>query len=199
MEIKNRQKTLVIVTATIVGLLIANSVIYAPLKDLWDARNKRIKTLQDSVEADKSLIRRKTHLQARWEHMKKNVLPGNPSLAGSTILKAKDRWESRSGIKVESFSPQMQAIDDPDTRDVITTLSCRADASGSMRNLLGFLYEVESDPMGLKLEDVDITTKDNNGQQLALGLTMSGLVLDLPQPDAPVNASTNAAAPSQQP
>ena len=195
MEIKNRQKTLVIIAASIVGLVVANSVIYSPIKGLWDARNHRIKTLQDAVQADKSLIRRKAQLQARWEHMKNNVLPGNPSLAGSAILKAKDRWEQRSGIKVESFSPQMQATDDPDTKDVITTLSCRADASGSMRNLLGFLYEVESDPMGLKLEDVDITTKDNNGQQLALGLTMSGLVLDVPQPDA----STNAAAPSPHP
>jgi hypothetical protein len=44
-----------------------------------------------------------------------------------------------------------------------------------------FLYDIERDPMGLKLETVQLTARDNDGQQIALGLQISGLILN-PKP-----------------
>jgi len=193
MEIKNRQKTLLIIVVSIVGLMLAWSVILTPLKAAWDDRNKQIADLKKAVEGDKRLIRDRVKIVGRWEHMKNNVLPGNPTKAGSDILKAKDKWEQESGIKVDSFSPQVRTEEDPDSKEVITTMACRVDATGNMRNLLRFLWAIESDPMGLRLEDVEISSKDNNGQQLTLGLTLSGLILDLPQPE------TQTAAPHPNP
>jgi hypothetical protein len=40
-----------------------------------------------------------------------------------------------------------------------------------------FLYDVEKDPMALRLEIVEVSSRDAEGQQLALGLQVSGLVL----------------------
>jgi hypothetical protein len=40
-----------------------------------------------------------------------------------------------------------------------------------------FLYDIEKGPLGLKLESVDINSRDNTGKQLTLGLQVSGLVL----------------------
>jgi len=40
-----------------------------------------------------------------------------------------------------------------------------------------FIYDVEKGPLGLKLESVDLTSRDNTGKQLSLGLQISGLVL----------------------
>ena len=50
-----------------------------------------------------------------------------------------------------------------------------------------FLYSVERDPMALKLELVELGARDKDGQQLSLGLQLSGLVLNTPltmKPDA---------------
>lgn len=178
MQIKDRQKFLVIVAATALGLLVANSVIYEPLKASWQARAKRIQTLKENVITDNALLRRKTEILARWDRMKNNVLPVNSSLAGSAILKDKDRWAQQSGISLDEFSPQLKQDTDPDSTNVISSWECRADASGSMRSVLSFLWAVESDPMGLQLEDVEISSKDNYGEEMALGVTMSALVLD---------------------
>ena len=59
---------------------------------------------------------------------------------------------------------------------------CHSDATGNMRSILRFLWDLESDPTGLKVEDVVISSRDNDGQQLSLGIQMSGLVLGPPQP-----------------
>ena len=57
------------------------------------------------------------------------------------------------------------------------TLNCRVEASGDLGTLSRFIYDVEKDPLGLKLESVEFSTRDNNGQQLTLNLQISGLVL----------------------
>lgn len=190
MEIQNRQKKLFIVVGVMVGLYVANSWIYEPLTNKWLDGRKQIKSLKDEVDKYTRLNNQKYRLQKKWQHMKDNALPADRSQAGIVFLQAKDRWEQTSGVKIDEFSPQIKNDEDPDTREPITTLECRTVANGNMRNLLGFLFAVENDPMGVKLEDVDISSKDSNGQQLSLGLTMSGLVLGQPQQSAaPTQAS----------
>ena len=57
------------------------------------------------------------------------------------------------------------------------TLECRVDGFGNLSSLTRFLYDVEKDPMALKVEAVEITARDNDGQQLSLALQVSGLLL----------------------
>ena len=61
------------------------------------------------------------------------------------------------------------------------TLECRVDAFGSMQTLTRFLYNIEKDPLALKVDLVEISGRDNEGQQLTLGLQVSGLLLNPPE------------------
>jgi Tfp pilus assembly protein PilO len=87
-------------------------------------------------------------------------------------LKAFDRWCRDSGINRDSFSPQWRH-----DSDSYMTLECRVEASGSLGALSRFLYEIEKDPLALRLENLELSSRDNEGQQLALGLQLSALVL----------------------
>jgi hypothetical protein len=49
--------------------------------------------------------------------------------------------------------------------------------TGSLDQLFNFLYKMESSPLGLKVDSVELTSRDDSGRQLALGLTVSGLIL----------------------
>ena len=62
------------------------------------------------------------------------------------------------------------------------TYECRADAFGSLPSITRFLYEIEKDPLALKIESVEINARDNTGQQLSLGLQVSGLRLNSAKP-----------------
>ena len=105
--------------------------------------------------------------------MRTNTLPSNLSVAESKVLKAFDRWSQESRISISSKKLEWKRAGDD-----YMTLECRADALGSMSALTRFLYEVEKDPLALRIETVDIMSRDNNGQQLSLALQLSGLLLN---------------------
>jgi hypothetical protein len=182
METKDRQKILLITAASGLALLIANSAIFGPLQSGWTSRSKEIATLKQNVADGRNLLLRKDRLQSRWQSMQTNTLPNDQTSAGSALLKAVYRWGQDSGTSIDQVTPQWKSEQDADNKNVITTMECHADATGNMRSILRFLWDLESDPVGLKVEDVVISSRDNDGQQLSLGIQMSGLVLGPPQP-----------------
>ena len=192
MENKERQKILIIAVVVIVALLIGNTVVYGPLVAAWTARQKEIANLQDAVRQDKALLHQKPRIMDRWQHMQDNSLTNDQSTATSALLKAIDRWSQNSGVAVENIQPQVR-VDPSENPDVmITTIECRADASGSMNSLLTFLRAINTEKMGIKLDNVELNAKDNYGQQLTMGLTISAL-LD-PTAAAPATTTQPTAA-----
>jgi len=51
------------------------------------------------------------------------------------------------------------------------------EAAGDLSALSRFLYDIEDGPMALKLESVNISARDDTGQQFTLGLQINGLAL----------------------
>lgn len=177
MQIKNRHQLLVIVLFTAFGLLIADSLVLSPLTKAWKARSVRIADLRKQVDNGEKLLIRAEALRSRWSQMQTNALPNNNSLAEQQVLNAFDKWSQDARISVNSITPQWKSERDDDYH----TLECRVDASGSVGTLARFLFNVERDPMALKIESVEITSRDKEGQNLSLGLRISGLVLNSPE------------------
>jgi Tfp pilus assembly protein PilO len=172
MKIKNRQQLLTILALTVIGLFAADRLIISPLTDAWSARAKRVKDLQQRVADGKSLIDRERALKGRWEGMQKNALPTTLSTAEEQIMNSFDAWRSRSGLNINSITPQWKHDDTN-----FMTLQCRIEGLGSMKSVARFLYEMENSPTALRLENLEIASKDTEGQSLTFGLTVSGLVL----------------------
>jgi hypothetical protein len=173
MQIKNRQQLLMIVAGAAVALLLADSLVFTPSVKLWKARSARIVELRKKVNDGDGLVRRDAAIQARWSQMQSNTLPNNASMAEQKLLAAFDKWSQDARISVNSITPQWKR-----DNDEYQTLECRVDASGSVGTLGKFLFNIETDPMALKVEAVEINARDKAGQQLSLGLQISGLVLN---------------------
>jgi Tfp pilus assembly protein PilO len=173
MKLKNRQQLLMIVAIGVVGYLVADKVIFSPLGAFWTSRSKQIAQLSKKVADGNQLLRREPNLRAHWQQMRTNALPTNPALAEQQVIGAFDRWSRNSGLSLTSISPQWKH-----DSDEYTTLQCRVEASGNISTLSRFLYDIEKDPMALKLEIVELSARDNEGRTLALGLQVSGLVLN---------------------
>ncbi len=177
MQIKNRQRILAIGAAAGLALLIADKLVLTPLIAGWKERSTRIAELRKSVGQGTLLIGRDPQIRERWDSMRTNTLPDDVSLAENEVLKAFERWSQDSRINVSSIKPQWKRAGDD-----FMTLECRADAFGSIQAVARFLYNVEKDPLALKVEAVEITSRDNDGQQLSLALQVSGLLLNPPEP-----------------
>lgn len=157
-------------------VLLGDNFVVEPLIASWKARAKAIAELRLKLENGRRMLQRDVALRSRWNSMLANAVPSNQSEAEGQLFKAFDRWERDSGITRISIKPQWKPGDD----DSYATLECRADYNGDIDRVKQFLYEVEKDPMGLKVEDVEITSRDDNGQQLSLALQVSGLQLNPP-------------------
>ncbi|HWH68300.1 MAG TPA: type 4a pilus biogenesis protein PilO [Candidatus Sulfotelmatobacter sp.] len=172
MKGKNRQKLLVILAASAAGLFFLDQVILTALKSSWQARATRISELRKKVTDGQSMVQREQSLRARWRFIQANALPNNRSLAEQQVLKAFDRWSQESRISILSINPQWKQ----DAEEYVT-LECRVEAAGDLSTITRFLYDIEKDPMALKLQNLELSARDTEGKQLALGLQVSGLVL----------------------
>lgn len=171
METKQRQKLLMIVAAIGVLLFVGDSLLFEPMLASWRDRAKRIDDMRLEVSQDKDLLEREVALRSRWDSMRTNALPANQSLGEAEFFKAFDRWERDSGIVRIDMKPQWKQGDD----DSYATLECRADYNGNIDSIRRFLDELERDPISIKVDSVEISSHDDSGQQLSLGLTLSGL------------------------
>ncbi len=172
METKNREKMLAIAAGAALGLLLLNYLVISPLIDAWQSRTKQIKDLNEKIANGAMLVRRQDVVEGSWDRMRTNALDSNPAAAEKQLFTAFDHWVTTSGATEGSFRPQIQETDDN-----YSTVDCRADVTGDMQTLLHFLYNMEKDPLGVKIESFELTSRDDNGRQLTLGLDLSGLVL----------------------
>jgi len=174
---QDRQKILLAVAAAGVALLLSDWLILSPMIAGWKDRSERIAILRKSVTRGQQLIARERVLKARWESMRTNALPGLTSAAEGRVLKAFDDWSQTSRVSVNSVKPQWKhAADD------YMTLDCRVDATGNLAAITRFLYEVERDPLALKVDGIELTARDGDGGQLSLALQVSGLFLNVTTP-----------------
>ena len=175
MKIQNRQQFLVVLTIAVAGLFVAVNFIVTPLAGWWSARQAQIRELRVQVTDGIQMIKAETRTRNRWVDMQANALPANTSLAEQQLFKAVDEWSHSSGAEVTSLMPQWKN----DSTNYMT-LSCRVETSGDLGALSKFLYDVERGPMAVRLDSVELTERDKDGQQLTMSAEINGLVLNQP-------------------
>lgn len=172
MEIRNRQQILIVVSLAAVALLAGDKLLFKPLSAAWDSRSRRIKEMREQLRQGNALLQRDQPIRSRWAQMKSNTLTNNASAAEQTFFRAIDSWAQNSRVNILAVTPQWRN-DEVDH----ATYQCRVDASGNLSSLSRFIYEIQNERMAVRLESVELTSRDKEGQQLAMTLQLSGLVL----------------------
>ena len=170
MKIETRQQFLIVLTIAVAALFFSERLIYEPLAGWWSAREQKVVALRKQVQDGRRLLQREQAIRDGWDRMRTNTLPADTSLAEQQVLKAFDNWSQDSYVSITGLTPQWNN----DATNYLT-VDWRVEASGDLGALTRFLYDAEQGSMALKLESVDLSAKDDTGQQLTLGLQVSGL------------------------
>ncbi len=176
MNLNKRQQLLAILAIVAVGLFIADKLVITPLTKSWKARADRIAKLKEEVRDGSETLKRERVLREQWAMMSTNTLPNAKPEAESQMLKAFERWSQAGGVSVSSIRPQWKEAEDD-----YKTLECRADVAGSLSAISRFLFQIERDPMGVKVDSMELQSRDTEGSQMALVLQVSGLLLNPPK------------------
>jgi Tfp pilus assembly protein PilO len=176
MNLNQRQQILALLALAMVGLYVADKLLFTPLLRTWNARAERIARLKAQVRDGAELLKREAALREQWDRMRTNTLSGPKPEAESQMLKAFERWSQLAGVSVSSIRPQWK-----EAEEEYATLTCRADIGGSLAALVRFLYQVERDALGVKVDSLELTSRTTDGSQLNLVLQISGLLLQPPK------------------
>ncbi len=179
MNLTRRQQILAIVAIALVGLYVADQLVFTPLTRSWKARAERLVKLREQVHDGTEMLKREAALREQWDRMRTNTLMGAKSAAEGQMLQAFERWSKEGGVSVSSIRPQWR-----ETHEDYKTIECRADIGGSLAAITRFLYLVERDPLGVKVDSLELTTRNLDGTQLALVVQVSGLLLNPPKNSA---------------
>jgi hypothetical protein len=169
----NRQRWLLIIAGAGLLLLILDRIIFTPLGHAWQAHAAEIVQLQQSVANGRAVIARASQTQRVWAEMQAGALPKDAAQAEQDLISAFDRWGRTSNIELGSIKPQWRR----GATDHYSLLECRVDATGTLPALTRFLYELELSPLALRVDSVEFTARDDNGQKLGLSLVVNGLRL----------------------
>ena len=169
----NRQRLLMILAGAAVLLLVLDSIVVTPLTKSWQTRRAEIAKLEKNISEGRSMIQRAERTRAVWAEMQSQALPKDAAKAEQDLLAAFDRWGRATNVELGSIKPQWKR----GTTNRFSQLECRVDASGSLATLSRFLYEVERSPLALRVDSVELTSRDDLGGRLTLGLLVSGLRL----------------------
>jgi Tfp pilus assembly protein PilO len=175
MKIQNRQQFLVVLTIAAFALLVGVNFILEPLGGWWSARQTQLKELRTKVTEGGQIIKREAGIRSRWTEMQANALPANTSLAEQKFLTAVDGWSRGSGAEVTSLMPQWK-----NESTNYLTLACRVETTGNLDTLSQFLYDLEKGPMALRLDSLELSARDKEGQQMTLSTEINGLALIQP-------------------
>ncbi|MEN9732096.1 MAG: hypothetical protein RLZ45_91 [Verrucomicrobiota bacterium] len=169
---ERRQRLLVVATATIAGLYMANLILVEPLYNWGARRAQQIEKLRKQVRSGEQLVGRADRVQEVWDRIRTHSLPANPSQAEQQLLNTLDQWARESGSEILDRVPQWRG-DEADHQ----TLTCRLEINGSLGSLTKFLQRLESGSLDLKVDAMQLTTRDPSAQQMTLGLQLNALVL----------------------
>ncbi|MES2696168.1 MAG: hypothetical protein V4773_22035 [Verrucomicrobiota bacterium] len=169
----NRQRVLIIATGAAVLLLVLDSFVLTPLTKSWGTRSAEIAKLKKDVANGRGVIDRGPRTQSLWKEMQGQALAKDPAQAEQDLISAFDRWGRATNIEVSSIKPQWKR----GPGDRYSLLECRVDCAGSLATLTRFMHEVEKSPMALRIDSVELGSRDTSGQRLTLALMVSGLRL----------------------
>lgn len=172
MTSERRVRLLLLVLIFSLAALLADTFLLTPFIRKWSEHRERIEQLSHAIEEGHSLITRGDSLRQTWQSMKEKGLPADDSTAENEILKAIHRWAEVSRINMTAIRPRW-IQDDSSYR----CLEVRATGQGNLRAVTRFLYELECDPLPLKIEAIEIASRDDNGENLTLGIRFNGLLL----------------------
>jgi hypothetical protein len=172
-NLPDRQRWLVIGTAVVVGLFLLDKVLLTPLTNMWKEHSKDIVRLQKLVTDGRSSIARAAQIQREWTDMETNSLPKDPGQAGQDVYAAITSWTAANRLELTGLRSNWMK----GSTDKYSRFECRIDANGNLPAFTRFLFDLEHSPMALRVDSLELSSRDDSGSKLTLGLVVSGLRL----------------------
>ncbi len=165
-----RERLLMAGAAAGLLLLGLDRLAFTPFLNAWRNRADEIRRLRTDVEQGAALMDQETRW-LRWrDDLAARLLPAAPGEAESRVLSQMDGWARAAGLALHSLRPRWTEGPDRAPR-----LEFQVAGSGSLQSVTAFLYQVETSPIAIAVEQLELVPRNPEGTEVSLDLRVSGL------------------------
>ena len=188
MALSTRERNITLAVLIACVALILDRVAIEPYvqmrHDLVALHQKRRHELDDA----NLILKREAHLRRTMAQLSKTIQP-DPASAEAQLLRMLNNLEQQTGVGSASFQ-RVRTLDDHG----YTSLTYHMSAAGPMPALATLLWRIETAGIPLRVDDVQIIPKHEDGNELIVQINLSTLSgIDKSHP-APSEGATLAAA-----
>ena len=174
-----RERLLVIAAGGCLALLLLDHFVLTPFFAAWRSRADAIQELRTNLAQGASLVDQESRWLKWRDDYNARLLSGVQPDAESKLLNQVDTWARQAGLRLTSLRPRWKE----DGKDR-TMLELQVTGNGSMDAVVHFLFSLETAPLALAVEQLEMMSGRQESADLALDLRISGLC----QPSAPRSA-----------
>jgi Tfp pilus assembly protein PilO len=178
MGLSKRERIIVLVTILVVGALVADRFVLAPIVNgLGELKAERQKSLGQVAKA-KNLLQQKQQIEK-----KKALSAGlrSDAEAESRVAKALDQWAEDARLTLTSVKPDRVAGGDKGLKEIIFVIA----GKGELDAVAWFLYQVETSELPVKVKHMQLGSTSEAGDSMSLELRISTLYLAADEKSSP--------------
>lgn len=166
-----RERLLLLLAGACIALFVLDRLLLTPLLTRWQGRAEELRRLRANAAQGAGIITQEARW-LRWRDTAENrLLPGEPAAAESILLTQVDAWARQSGLMVKTLRPRWQ-----DVKGQGSLPELQVAGTGSLSAVVRFLYQVETSPLALAVEHLELSAGSRDESSLRVELRISGLV-----------------------
>jgi hypothetical protein len=190
MTLSKRERQISVVVLVAAALLVLDQLALSPYLD-------RRRALMDEASARADELTDVTRVMKREQQLRRILVEmgtamagraggqqADPSQAEGRFLMLLDEWEKQAGVARASFQ-RLRSVE----AYGFTRLTFQVSATGRMPAIAGLIYRVETAPIPLHVDQLQIMLSGGSGEELQVQFTVSALCRTSPggggRPDAP--------------
>lgn len=168
MNFSRREQLILMAAAAVISLLVLDRYVVTPFLDSWEQVTAEKRRLQQELATAGNLFDRRRRMQERWAEILDSRLESDPARAESQVLSALHGWSQNTGLRLSSLKPEHSR-----EKDELRRVSFQLSGTGHMRSVVGFLWNVETSPLPLKVTELQLSTPGEGRELLTLQLRVS--------------------------
>lgn len=170
MALSKRERWIALGLGVAALIYVVDGYVLTPYFASRDAALKRAEVLDKEIAGNERLIRTQRRMERSWNEMLASGLKSDPSEAEQQLLRSMRDWAQEAGLTLASLKPDRVVRSD---KTQLVKLS--ATGSGSIASAAQLLWRIETAPIPLKVDDLQLTTRKEGTDDLTLTLSVSTL------------------------
>jgi len=151
-------------------LLALDRLALAPFLRAWRERADEIVRLRAAAAQDAILMEQESRWLQWRDDAANRLLPAAPGDAENQLIGRVDGWARSSGLAVSSLRPRWTEGPDRAMR-----LELQVAGNGSLQAVSSFLYQAETSPVAVALDQMELVPRNTEGTDIALDVRLCAL------------------------